>query len=419
MFIGYRNKQILFITDTLCLPSTNYDVLECDLPKNVSQSYVINNYEIWRNTMVERNAVKPYSQLRVALVGVYKIQCGISTYAESLFPKIASHVLDYRIFAEYSENIEDDDDKIIRCWKRGEVLTDLISNIKEFKPDIVYVEHEFGIFPNARYWLSFVSQMQEYRLIVKQHSIFYHKDKLICEAACPEIIVHTQIGKKVLEEKGVTSKIYVIPHGCTPCVDKTKYWNFYHSQHTIIQFGFGFEYKGWEVALTAISLLKDKFPDLFYTGLFSESKFNSLFHQKYYDKLNNMIKELGIENNVALIRGYQSDASLNAYLRTNQIAIFPYVRNGEHTVYGATGATRVAMSTGIPTIASSVPQFDDMEGIIPRPSDAKELAAEIEVFFENKEVREKQIEKQNKFLLDTSWENITLKHLDLFSGKII
>ena len=365
--------------------------------------------------MVERSSVKPASQLRIALVGVYRIQCGISTYAEQLFPKIAEQVLECKIFAEHAEGAIEEEN-VVRCWTRNEPLSDLIAKIKEFNPDIVYVEHEFGIFPNARYWLAFVAQMQEYRLFIKQHSVFYHKDKLVCEACVPEIIVHTEIGRRVLLEKGVTASVHVIPHGCTPCVDTKRFWNLYHSAYTIVQFGFGFEYKGWENALKAIAILKPTFPDVFYTGLFSESKFNKILHQNYYNKLNALIHELGIEHNVAIIRGYQSDASLEAYLKTNQVAIFPYVMNGEHTVYGATGATRLAMTAGIPTIASNVPQFDDMETVLPRPSNPEELAQEIEAMFGSKGVREKQIEKQNKFLQDNSWENVTKRHLDLFSG---
>lgn len=415
MFIGHKGKQILFLSNLEGLPSPDYDVIEWDIPSDVEPSEIIRNYEIWRDTVVEKTAVKPYGQLRVALVGVYRIQCGIATYAEQLFPRMASQVGEYKIFAEKAEDVPDEE-HVVRCWTRNEPLNDLIDNIKDFNPDIVYVEHEFGIFPNARYWLAFVAQMQQYKLFVKQHSVFYHKDKLVCEAAVPNIIVHTQIGKRVLQEKGVPSNIYVIPHGCFPCLEAKRYWNMYHSPHTLVQFGFGFEYKGWDVALRAIALLKPTFPDIFYTGLFSESKFNKILHQNYYNKLNDLAHELGIEHNVALIRGYQSDASLDAYLKTNQVAIFPYVMNGEHTVYGATGAARLAMAAGTPTITSSVPQFDDVEGVCPRPSNAEELAQEIESMFGSKGVRERQIEKQNKWLQDNSWDNITTRHLDLFSG---
>lgn len=412
MYIGYRGKQIIFVSDTQGI-GHNCDVLFWDAPKGLSTSDIIKNYEIWRGKVVEKVAPKPVDQLRIAFVGVWKIQCGISTYAEELFPRLAEKIQDWRIFAEHSEGAPEEA-KVIRCWERGEPLTELISNIHEFNPDVVYIEHEFGIFPNARHWLSFMAQMQKYKVFVKQHSVFYHKDKLICEAAVPNIIVHSNIGKRVLQEKGVSANINVIKHGCFPCTSEQRHWNMYHSDHTLIQFGFGFEYKGWEVALEAVALLKEKYPKVFFTGLFSESKFNKLFHTNYYNRLSAYIQKLRIEEHVALIRGYQSDESLDAYLRTNQVAVFPYVLNGEHTVYGATGAARLAMAAGTPTITSYVPQFDDIDGVCPRPKDAQELAKEIDILFSSKEKRTEQIKRQNQFLIDNSWDAVTLQHLELF-----
>lgn len=412
MYIGYKGKQITFVSDT---QGEGYgcQVLKWDAHEGLSATDIIQDYEVWRGKVVEKSEPKPIQQLRIAFVGVWKIQCGISTYAEELFPRMGAQVKDWKIFAEHSDTAVIEEG-VERCWTRGEPLTELIANINAFDPDVVYIEHEFGIFPNARHWLSFMAQMQKYKVFVKQHSIFYHKDKLICESAVPNIIVHSNIGKRVLEEKGVSSNISVIKHGCFPCENEKRHWNMYHSEHTLVQFGFGFEYKGWEVALEAISILKEKFPKVFFTGLFSESKFNKLFHTNYYNRLAALIKELDIDEHVALIRGYQTDEALDAYLRTNQVAIFPYVLNGEHTVYGATGAARLAMAAGTPTITSFVPQFDDIDGVCPRPKDGIELAQEIERFFLSKEVRDEQIKRQNQFLIDNSWDAVTQQHLELF-----
>lgn len=414
MYIGYQGKRILFVSNTQCEAPKNTKLLVCP-NLQITPSVLMEDYEIWDNQLMKKNAIKPYSKLKVALVGVYKIQCGISTYAEQMFPRIKTAVKEALIFAEKADAPEEEG--VIRCWKRGEPLTELINQIHTFAPDIVYLEHEFGIFPNAGYWLSFCSQMQHYRLIVKQHSIFYHKDKMICEAAIPEIIVHSNIGKRVLQEKGVPSKIYVIPHGCFPCRDKSRNWNMYHSDHTFMQFGFGFHYKGWENAIRAAYILKEKYPKVFYTGLFSESSFNKNFHAQYYEQLMKLVSELDLMNHVAIIRGYQSDASLDSYFRTNQLAVFPYTANGEHTVYGVTGAARLAMGTGTPVVVSSVAQFDDLEGICPRTTNVEELAFEIEKFFLNPALKKEQVEKQNKYLEENSWDNVVEQHLRIFSGE--
>lgn len=416
MFIGYRDTKILFVSSSPCL-SDDCEIIEWIDPdiEGKPAAQIIHDYEVWRGKVVERAACKPIGQLRLALVGVYRIQCGIATYAEQLFPRFAEAVEECRIFAEVASEAPEEDN-VERCWMRGEPLTELTKRIHAFRPDVVYVEHEFGIFPNARHWLAFISQMSGYRVFVKQHSIFYHKDKLVCESAIPNIIVHSQIGKKVLKEKGVPSEVHVIPHGCFPCTNTERLWNLYHSPHTLVQFGFGFEYKGWENALKAVAKLKESYPQVFYTGLFSESKFNRVYHDNYYDRLMELVRELGIEGQVALIRGYQSDESLDAYLRTNQVAVFPYVRNGEHTVYGVTGAARLAMATGTPTIASDVPQFDDLEGVCPRPATVDDIVAEVSTLFNSKEARTALVARQNAFLEETSWDRVAKAHLDLMSG---
>ena len=413
-WIGYSGSRIKCVSTIRCQFPEDLSVISVDISDSVASKELITDYTIWRNQVVKRNTPVPAAQLRVALVGVYRIHCGISTYAEQMFPRIGAKVQDYRVFAEHAE--APDEPNVVRCWNRGEPLTELIAKIKEFNPDVVYVEHEFGIFPNARHWLSFVSQMQDYRFIIKQHSVFSHRDKTICEAAVPTIIVHSEAGKKVLLDKGYEGRVHVIYHGCTPCTNKERLWNLYQSPHTIIQFGFGFQYKGWELALAAVAKLKEKYKDVFYTGLFSESKFNLTFHENYYQQLTALIDELGIAENVALIKGYQSDLTLDSYLRTNRVALFPYIRNGAHTVYGATGAARIAMTSAIPTIVSDVPQFDDLQGICPRPSNEVEIAEEIDRFFNSKEEIEKQLQRQDKFLLDYSWDNVVQRHLEVFSS---
>src|SRR4029077_18184340 len=103
---------------------------------------------------------------------------------------------------------------------------------------------------NARYWLSFIAEMQRYKTFVTLHSVYRHRDKTICEAAISNIIVHTDIAKTVLkDEKKIPGNVEVIPHFCIECEDTTKLWNLYHSDHTLLRIGFGFRYKTFEQAI--------------------------------------------------------------------------------------------------------------------------------------------------------------------------
>jgi glycosyltransferase involved in cell wall biosynthesis len=370
----------------------------------------MNNYFIRGDEVVSKSeAAQDHTNLRVALISVYGVNCGISTYAEALWEHMAPRVKEIKIFAEIEENATERDD-IIRCWQRGKPLIALADAIKEYNPDVIYIQHEYGPFPIARHWLAFMGALSGYRVITTLHSVYAsHWDKTVVEASCPEIVVHTQSAYDTLMHvKQISSKVNIIPHGCEPCTDASKFWNIYHSAHTILQFGFGFPYKGWNNSLDIVAALKTTYPDIFFTGLMSERWSGT--HIEYVRELNAYARKLGISENVGLIRGFQSDPVLNSYFRVNRIALFPYRDNGEHTVLGCSGAARLAMSKGMPVVASGVPLFEDLEGVVARPTTVEGWAEAISQLFENPKP---QLLKQNEFLEENSWDIIANKYLNL------
>jgi glycosyltransferase involved in cell wall biosynthesis len=427
-FIGIKNNTISLVSDR---PFNNTDCKIIEVPKeleHVSAAQLITDFRFADNQLVPKVAFKNHKDLKVAVVGNWKMRCGISTYSEKLWPFVLSQVANYKLFVEENDlptgpiNLLGgqyiDESKVVTCWKRGESPANLIEQLKEYNPDIIWIQHEFGLWPNARQWLSMLTQLSDYRVIVTMHSVFHHKDKTICEAAMPEIVVHLEGAHSLLkEEKGVPGIVHVVPHGCDPYTNPSKLWNFYKSNKTFLQFGFGFRYKGWENSIRATAILAKKYPDVFFTGLFSESPFNKVEHQLYFNELKSLISELHIEPNVSLIRGYQSDTSLDSFLRTNQATVFPYISFPEHEVFGASGAARLAMSNGLPVITSRVNHFSDLPTI--KASSPEEIAAELEKVFISKQACQDQIDKQINYLNDTTWEKIAGKYLNIFDGNEI
>lgn len=424
-YAGIKNKQICIISDAI-FHNPNLEIVE--LPKeleNVSLSSLILNYKYHNKKFYNKKESKNLKDLKLALVSNWKINCGIATYAEKLYYNIIPQLGDYKLFIEKNDFIEPINqikdltlpiDKVEPCWKRGEPLEELINNIKEYNPDIIWIQHEYGIWPNARYWLSLMTQLSEYRIITTMHSIFHHKDKTIVDASIPEIIVHLDGAKKVLEdEKEVSGLIYTIPHGCDPCEDASKLWNFYKSDHTFLQFGFGFRYKGFENCIKATAMLKEKYPDIFFTALFSEALNNEVDHQLYFNELKLLIEELKVQNNVALIKGFQSDKTLDSFIRTNQVCVFPYVSPKEHEVFGVTGAARVAMSKAIPIITFNGNHFSDIPSI--KTNSPDEIAQELDKLFSDYKLIEKQIKLQLDYINKNSWENVAKEHIKIFLNQ--
>jgi glycosyltransferase involved in cell wall biosynthesis len=390
----------------------------------LTNAELITGYRVNNGHLVSRQVFRPAKHLRVAFVGNWKMRCGIATYSEQLWPAVARRVGDFKLFIERNDKptgpvhvmgeVLLPHEKVVSCWKRGESLADLERELEAYAPDIVWIQHEFGIWPDASRWLPFMARLSQWtRPVVTMHSVFHHRDKTIVEAAIPEIVVHLEGAAKVLkEEKGVPGKVTVIPHGCQPVDSKERLWNFYKSDHTFMQFGFGFRYKGWELSIRAAAELKKKYEDVFFTGLFSESPFNAVEHQVYYDELMRLVDSLGLRDNVAIIRGYQSDAALDSYIRTNAAVIFPYVSHPAHEVFGVSGAARYAMAKCAPVVTTNVNHFSDVPTL--KADTPEALAEALDRMFSNPLARHDQVERQLRYIDENTWDRVAQRYVSLF-----
>lgn len=421
-FVGVKDNFVRVVSD---YPFESNTLKVIQVPSSlskISNNDLIVNCQEFNNHLKYKFESKKINELKIAFISNFKMSCGIATYADKLWSRIVPKVKSAKLFIEHQEFTESifnldgytlNSDQVIPCWERGKPLNNLIREIRNYAPDIIWIQHEFGLFPNAAHWLNLISELSNFRIIVTQHSVYHHKDKTICEAAMPEIVTHLTGAQTILqEEKGLSQKISVIPHGCDN-FDDGKLWNMYRTKNCFMQFGFGFRYKGFENSIKAVALLKEKYPDIFFTALFSESS-NSSYHNDYYLELKRVVEELNIQDNVAIIRGFQSDQSLKSFLKTNRVAVFPYVSQPGHEVFGASGAARMAMSENIPVITSNIPHFSDLPTI--KASSPQEIAHNLDILFSNDSSIKKQLIIQKKYVLDNNWSNIADKYIELFEN---
>lgn len=364
---------------------------------------------------------KDSENLRIAVICNWGDRCGIATYTEFLINALREKVGEIAIFAEDNPDAREEDG-IIRCWKRGESMVPAIQQVLAWEPDLVFVQHEYGIFPKATHFLKMLEMLDDVPYVMTFHSVYEHLDKTVCTAYLKNLIVHSNDAKESLFRLGHRNNVYVIPHGCVIYDDYSELWNIFQNEYTVIQFGFGFEYKGVDIAVEAIRLLKErhpnKFKDIFYCYMCSESLHTRTLQERYYKQIQEQVKEQGLDENVVVVRGYLSEQHLCNFLRTAKLAIFPYKNHPDNTVYGASGAIRKAMANGIPIIASESHLFDDLEGIIPRPTDAESLANEIDMVFSNENHRKEMVRKNLEFVNNNDWSVTADRHVAAFCDII-
>lgn len=418
-YAGIKNGKISILSEQTI---KNKDLEVVQIPselEHLSNNDLITTCRLINGKIVSKLAKMKAKDMKVALVANYGSKCGIGTYSRFLFEELTKLIGDYRIFSEETEYLDTDarsipSNKILPCWKRGESLQKLTNAIKNYNPDVVIIQHEFGLFPSGRYFISMMNQLSSHRVINVMHSIFKHTDKAIFEACMPEIIVHLEGAKSVLLEKGINGKINVIPHGCFPCIDTKKLWNSYRTKNTFVQFGFLFKYKFFQTSIEAAAILKEKYPDVYFTGICSESPYAQVEHQLYYEELMCLIEKLGLQENVGLIRGFQSEKVIDYFLRVNKVAVFPYQSDPQHECWGSSGSAVVAATKAIPIITSNAHHFENLPVL--KGDSAQEIANHLDCLFSNEKLVKTQIERQNQYLIDNSWKITAKRYVEVLES---
>jgi glycosyltransferase involved in cell wall biosynthesis len=185
----------------------------------------------------------------------------------------------------------------------------------------------------------------------------------------------------------------------------------------IFQYGFGFEYKGWENAIRIVEKLKEKYPDVLYVGVFNISRFSQEFSEGYYERLMDEVRAKKLQANFVLHKGFRSEEVLLSYLKQARVGLFPYWNHPEWRVYGASGAIRLVLASGIPIVLGDVPFFEEFKGHVPVCSEIDQYVAEISQLFEDYAYEQSVKKKIRDFIDARSWDKIAQWYLSVTKAQ--
>ena len=100
-YVGFSDNQIRLISNNP-FESQNLSVIKLD--EDISDADIFCNYKIKDNKLVIKKQIGNTSNQKIAFVTNWKMPCGLSTYAEALFPKLEKQFKDHKYFIE--ENIQ-------------------------------------------------------------------------------------------------------------------------------------------------------------------------------------------------------------------------------------------------------------------------------------------------------------------------
>lgn len=298
-------------------------------------------------------------------------------YPELLYGKksqIDQNVNQVNIEAEFKQICYDIDSTSVRSWRAT------AKKIAAFAPDLV-------IFP---WWVTYWTPMYAYllsslkkkgiKIVFICINVFEHENSALKKLLTTYIlnrvdslIVHSEQEMRSLLEFNPTATVkkQLLPLFEYEISEEPRQDNKLH----LLFFGFVRPYKGLDVLLNAVAILKDHDISLKIAGEFWRDK-------EEYLKL---INELDISGNVEIIDRYVTDNEMSQYFSWADLVVLPYRK----TITSGVIATAYGFKT--PVLATNVGGFyeviqDGCTGKIVTSDDPQALAEGILWFTENKQI---------------------------------
>lgn len=362
-------------------------------------------------------------------------ECGIATFSQDLIRALKKINSGFNInVIAINDNHYDYQEEVvyeINQHNRSD-YRQLARKLNDSDVDILVVEHEYGIFGGycGEYLLDLLENIK-LPIITCLHTVLSNpleKQK--------EIL--TVIGKK--STKVVTmayntvellttiygidrSKIEIIHHG-VPYKDvepreklKEKYG--YSGRPVISSFGLLSPGKGLEYGIQAIQKVAQKYNNVLYLILGqTHPNIKREYGESYREKLIELVKNLGLEDNVKFINKYLTKDEIIEYLQLSDIYMTPYLGK-EQAVSGtlayAVGYGRIVVST---PYKYAEEMLAEGRGMLADFMDPDSLAKCILYILDNPEEKKKMEEKTLSFGKNMAWENVAKQYTNLFMTVI-
>jgi glycosyltransferase involved in cell wall biosynthesis len=305
---------------------------------------------------------------RVVLIGNYPPRmCGIATFTADVREALitAYPTMSCDVVAMTDEGARYDYPEEVRFTIRQNEPMDYLEaarRINASSPDIVCVQHEFGIFggPAGEHLIKLLDALT-CPVVSALHTVLEKPngdqrrvfDRLIARSA--SLIVMAERGLEMLERvwSVPAEKIVLVPHGAPdqPMIDtaSAKARLGFAGREVLFTFGLLSPNKGIEAAIKAMPAIAAVRPDVLYVVLgATHPHLVSREGEAYRDSLQALVDDLGVRKNVRFINAYTDTPKLLDYLRAADIYVTPYLNEAQIT----SGTLSYAAALGKPIIST-------------------------------------------------------------------
>lgn len=359
-------------------------------------------------------------------------QCGIATYTQDTIKGITD-VFGKSISCQICELVDSPKEKPTQAFtlntkdkKEYAKVAEAINKDKSVK--LVHIQHEFGLFGGnyGDYLLDFLNVIKK-PLTYTFHSVIPNPNnelktfvKLLLSYSNSVFVMTNQSKEILITDYGIEKEIITcVPHGThiviyeTPDQAKLKFD--IQDRKVLSTFGLLGEGKNIETGLKALPKIIAKEPNVLYL-IIGKTHPNLIIDgvDAYRDKLEALVEDLNLKDNVRFINQYLDTDELLDYLKATDVYLF----TSKDPNQAVSGTFSYAMSCACPIVASKIPHTLEVltpdSGILVDIGNVDQFAkSTIKLLSDDNLRREMGINAFRKTRA-SSWENVAITHMDTY-----
>lgn len=359
-------------------------------------------------------------------------QCGIATYTQDTIKGITD-VFGKSVSCEICELVNEPKAKPTQAFTlntkdKAEYakVAEQINNDKSVK--LVHIQHEFGLFGGnyGDYLLDFLNVIKK-PLTYTFHSVIQNPNnelktfvKLLLSYSNSVFVMTNQSKEILMRDYDIADEIIsLVPHGThiviyeAPHQAKEKFG--FQDRKVLSTFGLLGEGKNIETGLQALPKIIEKEPNVLYL-IIGKTHPNLIKDgvDAYRDKLEGIVEDLNLKDNVRFINQYLDTNELLDYLKATDVYLF----TSKDPNQAVSGTFSYAMSCACPMVASKIPHTLEVLtsdcGILVDIGDVDQFSEQTIKLLADDNLREEMGINAFTKMRASSWENVAITHMNTY-----
>jgi glycosyltransferase involved in cell wall biosynthesis len=387
--------------------------------------------------------------MRICLVSTFPpAPCGIATYCSYLIDGLLSADADLGItvLAEgpIAHDLRPRVHAIDSFREDSDYVPAILHQVRAGAPDVVHIQHEYGIFGFDGRFLRLLAGLREIRVptVVTLHTVHTRGSlglgccgradrrlstfeniesyqRQLCELSGMTIVHQDWPMRAALVEQGARpDRVASIPHGTLqesgmPAAVAKERLGYTAGTPLLVAFGYFEPSKNHQRLLEAFALLRRRQPNakLWIGG---HVRVPSPLALDYKAQIVTIIGQMGLKEHVRLWKEALPETEVPVLFSAADVGCFVY----REDTYSSSGALHRMLGAGTPMIASRIPKFHELRRVAPEilvdPDSPEEIAGVLLRLLEDGVFRARIAAKALQFAAETSWPRLANAHLEVY-----